>query len=112
MKILGCSAATLRRHIKENKVEAVGKGPARRVILESIEKSGLPRQQDLTGDMLSPDMWHIVMRNDECRWRTGANLCHHRNNVIASRDFGTEMFCQKKNCPLGVATPCKSKLSK
>ena len=113
MKILGCTAPTLRRLIKQGRLKAEGNGPARRILLSSIEESGLPRQQELlTADMTREPDWTIAVSSNDCRWRNGEGICGHRTSIICSRDFGKAIYCTSEKCPVGVMQPCKLKVSK
>jgi hypothetical protein len=103
--MLGVSRAAIRKLIKQKRLEAIGNGPARRIILESIEKSGLPIQETLW--RLEPEkQWYILMMSGDCRARDGEGMCGHRE---ARHDYPTA--CSREFCPLAVRKPCKSNQS-
>ena len=107
--MLGARRGQLKRLIADGTIKAVGKGPARRVLLDSVEKSGIPIQPGIP--FPEPEkQWFIITTSGECRMRSGANICGHRDNIIMARDFEKTIYCNIENCPLAVKTPCKSKV--
>ena len=106
--ILGVRRPELKRLIKAGTICAVGSGPARRILIDSIEKSGLAIQSSIP--FPEPEkQWYILTMSGDCRMRNGANHCGHPDTMRTAIAIGTTLYCTLQNCPLAVKTPCKSK---